>query len=409
MIIITCPIHGDFTQLSSSHLQGYGCKDCGIARTIEQTKNDLKELIIKANIIHDSKYDYSKFIYQGMKIDGIIICPIHGEFPQDFDSHINKKSGCPFCVGKNKTTERFIQEAVLVHGNKYDYSLVNYVRSDFPVKIICSIHGEFEQIPNSHLQGYGCRDCANEELSIDRRKSLEQRIKEFNIIHDNKYDYSLVKEIKNARDFIDIICPIHGPFTQQVTSHQQGCGCDLCGKEIIFNSRKYSTKEWIEKFRKIHNEKYDYSLIDSIENSLQIIYIICPKHDKFPQKVESHSQGQGCPYCQDSYMEKITKSLLLSKNINFIQEKRINCYSKKGLRLDFYIELNGIKYAIECQGIQHYEPVEFFGGEKVYNEQIIKDNDKREYCINNNIKLLEIPYWSNKSKLKKSVIDFLGL
>jgi hypothetical protein len=339
ILTITCPIHGNFTQLASSHLQGYGCKDCGIARTIEQTKNDLKELIIKANTIHDNKYNYSKFIYKSMKVDGIIICPIHGEFPQCFDHHLQGE-GCPFCVGKNKTTESFIKEAKEIHGNKYDYSLVNYVKSNVPVKIICPIHGEFEQIPNSHLLGCGCKDCADEELSTIRKKSLEQRIKEFNIIHSNKYDYSLIKDIKNARDFIEIICSIHGSFTQQVTSHQQ---------------------------------------------------------------------GYGCPYCKNSYMEKFTRNLLLSKNINFTQEKRINCYSKKGLRLDFYIELKNNKYAIECQGFQHYSPVEFFGGEKAFKEQVVKDKVKKQYCTSNNIKLLETPYWLTDEELTNSITNFLNI
>lgn len=99
------------------------------------------EFIKRAEIIHGNKFDYSLTKYINQKTKVKIICPTHGEFNQNTYEHLNG-SGCPNCIGKNKTTEYFIKESIKIHGNKYDYKLVNYINSNIKVKIICPIHGE---------------------------------------------------------------------------------------------------------------------------------------------------------------------------------------------------------------------------------------------------------------------------
>lgn len=151
--------HGEFWQEANSHLyHGKRCPKCHgcFKKTTEQ-------FIKEAKKIHGNKYDYSKFEYQGNKKPGIIICPIHGEFMQQPVHHIQQKSGCPKCnlgtKGIVKSIDKFIKEAKEIHGDKYDYSKAEYVHSHTPLTIICPEHGEFQQSPNSHLQGKGCPRC----------------------------------------------------------------------------------------------------------------------------------------------------------------------------------------------------------------------------------------------------------
>ncbi len=167
-ICITCPVHGDFFQLPNHHLKGVGCPKCnwGVLLTT-------KEFIEKAKNIHGDKYDYSKTEYIDSKTKICIICPEHGEFWQRPNDHLNKK-GCPKCAGKIKlTTEEFIKKAKQVHGDKYDYSKVEYNCIRDKICIICPEHGEFWQTPNDHLDNHGCPKCNQSKLE----KEIEMLLK----------------------------------------------------------------------------------------------------------------------------------------------------------------------------------------------------------------------------------------
>ena len=114
---------------------------------------------------------------------------------------------------KKLTTNEFIEKSRKVHGDKYDYSKVNYVNAKTKVCIICPIHGEFWQTPDLHLQGSGCSLCGGKiQLSED------EFIRRANLVHNNKYDYSKVNYI-NYHTKICIICPIHGEFWQEPANH----------------------------------------------------------------------------------------------------------------------------------------------------------------------------------------------
>ena len=137
------------------------------------------------------------------------------------------------------TTQEFIEKAILVHGNKYDYSRTEYVVSRKKVIIICPEHGEFLQLPTSHLQGNGCPKCARiwtdehrENLQKSSRRSRGMTTSEWveraKSVHGDKYDYSQTVYV-NQRTNVKIICPVHGLFEQKADSHLRGCGCRLCG------------------------------------------------------------------------------------------------------------------------------------------------------------------------------------
>lgn len=154
-IIITCTEHGDFNQSPNAHRHGQGCPSCA-----KKNKRTLStEDVIKAfRTRHGDKYDYSKVEYKNGRDRITIICPIHQEFLQTANAHKNGQ-GCPKCSGKQKTQEELITEFKSLFGERFDYSKVSYVNSSTKITIMCKEHGEFEQTPNSHLQGKGCKFC----------------------------------------------------------------------------------------------------------------------------------------------------------------------------------------------------------------------------------------------------------
>ena len=165
--VIICPVHGDFTQLISNHLNGFGCSACGITNRSEAKKDVNRQLFEeRANKVHNGFYDYSKTIYKHSEIKVNITCPIHGEFFQDPHSHLQGR-GCSACGrdSKTDTLEGFISKANKVHANLYSYERFIYVMCRIKGSITCPIHGDFMQTPNRHLSGQGCPKCAFERIS----------------------------------------------------------------------------------------------------------------------------------------------------------------------------------------------------------------------------------------------------
>ena len=171
-VTIICPDHGPFPQTPDNHLQGKSCRKCGvIAGALSQTSTT-EEFIAKAAAVHGDCYDYSQVEYVGDKTDVTIICSEHGPFPQTPSKHL-QVHGCGFCAGNMPlTTETFIEKAVAVHGDRYDYSEVEYVGNKEDLTIICREHGPFDQRSDHHLSGSGCWDCAETGFNPSERGLL---------------------------------------------------------------------------------------------------------------------------------------------------------------------------------------------------------------------------------------------
>lgn len=315
-VTITCPIHGDFKQKVGNHLYGKGCKQCGVKKCSTKRLLNTDEFIKKAKEIHGDKYDYSKVEYVNTQTKVCIICPEHGEFWQKPNKHLSAKQGCPKCAGVCKTTEDFICKAKKVHGERYDYSKVQYVNNVTPICIICSEHGEFWQTPAAHLSG---------------------------------------------------------------------CGCVRCVRNV------YNKDVYIEMCKNVHNNKYDYSKLE-YTGLLNKVCIICPEHGEFWQRANHHLHGVGCPRCFTSKMENKMREYLSDNNVKFEEQKTFDwLIYKTHLRLDFYLpEYNT---AIECQGGQHFIPVDFAGKGKEWAEKQLesirlRDEVKKKLCEEHNIKIL---------------------
>lgn len=287
---------------------------------MKKTKEDF---INEARKIHGDKYDYSKVEYKGNKEKVCIICPEHGEFWVSPINHASKHNhcGCPICGGKFKrTTEWFINKAKEIHGNKYDYSKVEYKKNNIKVCIICPEHGEFWQTPNDHLNYRGCPKCGKEHLKKLFSKTKEQFILGAKKIHGDTYDYSKVEYI-NAKTKVCIICNEHGEFFVTPDGHLQGRGCPVCGQ--------------------IHTS------VDILAEMLKKNGIIFEREKMFPWL--------------------------------------------KMQRLDFYLPDYNI--AIEYQGEQHFKPVKYFGGEKRFIDRKERDNRKKKLCEQNGVDIIYVSFY----------------
>jgi very-short-patch-repair endonuclease len=165
-VIIICRVHGEFEQTPNCHLDGKGCVKCSTKINADKQRKTKEQFIQDAIHIHGDKYDYSKVEYENASSKVIIICEHHSEFEQTPNGHLDGK-GCIKCAGCYKSnTVEFIEKAQLIHGDKYVYSKVDYNTVIEKVIIICKIHCEFEQTPDSHLRGVGCPFCVNKTEGI---------------------------------------------------------------------------------------------------------------------------------------------------------------------------------------------------------------------------------------------------
>lgn len=205
---------------------------------------------------------------------------------------------------KRYTTEEFITKAQAVHGDRYDYSLVDYHGSEKKVRIICPVHGEFQQSPHQHINGSGCPKCGRIKCDYNRKKGLRFFLDQAHAVHGDKYDYSKV-DLKTRREKVTIICPIHGEFEQTPYNHTvQKQGCPKCARESNAVKITKDTEWFLEKARAIHGDRYDYS--ETVyTKAKEKLCVICHEkddggfeHGRFwitPHQHLTHSGG--CPKC----------------------------------------------------------------------------------------------------------------
>jgi very-short-patch-repair endonuclease len=208
----------------------------------------------------------------------------------------------------------------------------------------------------------------------------------FKKVHGDKYDYSKVIYTK-MHDKVPIICPKHGEFLQTPSKHLKGQGCRLCGIEERAKKKTKTTEQFIKEAKSIHGDKYDYSKT-VYTHAFEKVCIICPTHGEFWQRAFDHIHKHGCPQCSESSLERGIKVFLDENKIDYEKQKRFDWLDKQSL--DFYLPQYNI--AIECQGEQHFEPVEHFGGEKEFEITKERDIRKKNLCSEHGIKIL---YFSN--------------
>ena len=357
---------------------------------------DLSDFIEKARSIHGDKYDYSLVDYLNNSTLVDIVCKKHGIFTQIPKNHLRGK-GCKQCgydVRKEKfsfTKDEFIEKAKIVHGDKYDYSLVNYTNAKTKIEITCKEHGIFTQIPYNHLSGKGCKICGHLAGKESFLLTKDEFIKKANEVHKNLYNYSKVKYL-NYKTKIEIICKEHGSFFQTPNNHLGGKGCKECGMistlNHIYENCSSSTEDFIQKSKELHGDIYDYSKVEYVNNSTQV-EIKCEEHGSFLQSPRDHLRGHGCHICGLLKARHFLGTSKLEEDfVDFIK----SFYSGEVITsardiippMELDIFLPNLNLAIEINGI-------YWHSEKFKDKNY--HLNKYNLCTDKNIRIISIWEW----------------
>lgn len=289
--------------------------------TTEEFKQRLAEIHPNLEVISE---------YINDKSDIWVRCQIHDYEFKTKPVRLRHGQGCQKCYddrrgnATRKTKAKFIEEAKQLHGDKYDYSLVEYKNNRTPVKIICPIHGVFEQKPLKHLLKQGCPKCGDEYIADLKRMPLEEFIRRAKEKHGDKYDYSKV-EYKNCETPVIITCPIHGNFPQRPCDHLNGNGCPKCNSSHLENDTRLLLERNSIEFQE--QQKFDWLGAKSLD-----FYI--PSHN-----IAIECQGGQHFYTVDHYGGKKEFEKRLSNDI-----MKNNQCSQHGIKLLYIINPKDIKY-----------------------------------------------------------------
>ena len=360
-----------------------------------------EEFIKRSKAKFKNKYIYNKTFYKNTLTRLIITCDKHGDVSILPNTHLSG-CGCSFCSrdlnGKSHkyNTEEFVEKARSVHGLKYDYNLTKYEHSLKKVIINCSAHGSFKIKPSNHINNkQGCWHCGKESTGSLQKKTLYEFIEQIKKKPNfEKYDFNFIKDFKNNKELVTIICNIHGKYQRSITDilKSKYFGCKKCKiKDDTF------TKDiFIEKSKIFHNDNYSYEK-SNYSNTHKSVIITCKKHGDFSAMPYTHMSGKGfCPKCTDfvsSYEIELEKFIL-----NEIPEIKLetSCRSFKGIKeIDIVCHLK--KIAIEFNGLY-------------WHCDIFKD---KNYHLNKTLMMNNMGYrlihifedeWLNKKDICKSII-----
>jgi hypothetical protein len=315
-------------------------------------------------------------------------------------------------MGNKLTQEEFVTKVIAKYGNKYGLDKVVYLTSKIDISVKCNKHGEyFTTTPNNLLNSGGCKKCACENIVNSVKARLQQRqdsfINKCKIIFNNLYDYSLVI-YKDCYSELKIICPIHGVFEKVARAHIKGQGCQKCSFATK-NGPRLTAKE-VDDYLADNNKKIKrIGPYKKGAEPMDVQCLVC--NNIWPAIFQNiKSNDSGCPNCTGYKQERFIRLFLEDNNIK-TEKFRIKLpINKKYSHVDFY--LSDFNLIIEYNGRQHYMPV-CFGSEGVeraedyFKYQVIRDQQLREYCAENNINLLEIDGRDYKGdKLIKYLVDY---
>lgn len=293
---------------------------------------------------------------------------------------------------RKKTKEIFIKEYIDKFGNdKYDFSNFEYLGYKIKSTVKCNTCGHmFPMSPCDLLRGHGCPKCKFNKLSKLYKKTKEQFVEECRKIHGDKYDYSEFEYKGNHTNGI-IKCNTCGHIFESMPSNHlnKKQGCPQCSNRL-----RHTKERFVEDCNEVYGKRYTYDNFIYVNWKTKGM-VTCQKHGDFPVSPNKHKHGRGCPICKQSYLEREIHTFLQENNIEFEYEEHLKGFGK--MSVDFYLpEYNT---AIECQGIQHFKPVEIFGGENEYKLLVERDKKKYLLCEKSNVKLLYF------TKVQRSIIS----
>lgn len=257
------------------------------------------------------------------------------------------------------SSAEFITKASIIHNGKYDYSAVEYVNNKTKVVIRCPTHGQFTQVPTSHLSGRGCKLCGDSVKNNNKRSSQSIFISKAIEKHGTTYDYSSVVYTKTTEK-VTIVCIKHGPFSIVPYAHLAGQGCRICGIERRNSSNTNTTPHFVDIATSVHGRKYNYHRSKYIDIRTKLT-ITCPTHGDFLQTPSDHLYClAGCPKCSSNQSNK--------------EQDWLDSLGVKHRQITIMVD--GIKYKVDGYDSTTNTVYEFWGdfwhgNPAVYNQQDI--------------------------------------
>lgn len=327
-------------------------------------------------------------------------CERHDIYWDALPSSVLSGGGCKQCCSEKignalrKSRQKYVDELAIK--NPMLKLVGEYINAKTATEHYCEIHQTISLIePSNALNSVGCRRCGIEARSNQRRKTQNEYINELAIKNPT---VKLTGEYINSTTPTQHYCEVHQNFWDiSPNAALQGQGCQQCKNERIGNALRKSEVQYTNELATIHPNivlcgKYQNATLPTLHKCLIHNYEWSPA----PTSLLS---GHGCPKCNESKGEaQIELWLQRNKMISISQKRFFNCCDIKPLPFDFYVP--DLNVCIEYQGEQHYRPVNFGGisDEEACNNFLTTqrhDEIKRNYCTNNNIKLICIPYWEN--------------
>lgn len=384
-----CIKHNIYWNTSPTNiLQGQGCEMCRIEKIRNYHLKDARKYLEEVNNINPNIIVLEQYINSSTPI--LHRCKVHGIEWKIAPSNILQGQGC-FKCGNEK-----ISNKLRITHNQYTKKVNDicpniivkekYINGTTPILHECLIDNyEWKIYPKYILNGTGCPKCSNRI-----RRNHDEYVKEVALINPN---ITVLENFVNTTTKILHKCNIHNvEWKSTPDSILSGHSCYLCGYEKIGIKNSKTHDEYVKELNKINK---DVIVLDTYINSLTPILHKCLIDDnEWNVSPANILTGYGCPKCKESKGEKRITTWLKNNNINFISQKKFNdCIDIKPLPFDFYLPYYNL--CIEYDGEQHFKPIDFFGGQESYEYTQRHDKIKDEYCKNNNIKLLRIPYFKN--------------
>lgn len=339
------------------------------------SKNMCDNFIERALLIHGDKYIYDNFKYINSSTKGIIICKAHGhEFQLTPNKHLNRGDGCKKCgrisngIKNRLTKDEFIEKAILIHGDNFGYSNVEYVNNSTNVTIYCKkCEVDFKQTPATHLRGSKCPKCANKFNGDKCRSSKDEFIKKAILIHGYNFDYTKVEYI-TARSKVIIYCKTCETEFQQTPDKHLQHGCKKCAINNNADRCRSTKDEFIEKSKLIYgDDAYDYSQVE-YKNNRTCVKLKCLTHNiNFKQAPDNHLSGrQGCNKCSKRGYSKSQIHWL-----NFVSKyNNINIqHAENGNEYKITSKLSADGFCKETNTIYEFHGDLWHGNPKIFNPE----------------------------------------
>lgn len=316
---------------------------------------------------------------------------------------LKRNQRCPNCNKyKKQSAETFKKAFNKALGSDYEL-LSDYKGAREKVLVKHKKCGRvYEQVAYDAKIGKTCHGCAQKSFIGGRAKDVDFFKKEFNMLSDG--EYKLLSEYKGDSEYIKIEHIACGMiYTATAGAFINGRRCPECAKKAKAEKQRWTHERFIEAVKK--QDSPDYEVIGTyVDYQTKVEFLHKKCNYKYSVRPADFLSGKRCPKCRSSKGEKLIFDILKKSNFEFKSQYKINsCKIKRPLPFDFAVFCNERLVLIEYQGIQHYTPIDFFGGEAGFKERVIHDLTKKNFCKNNNIELIEIPYHYTEQEVEDTL------